>query len=138
MTRANRKDQGGERGALSLWVAITTPALLLMLMLVVDGAAKIKAAEQASTYSAEAARAAVQAIGPRPAGGQVDVRAAASAATVYLAAAGVQGTVTVTGPAQVRVSVTVSRDAPISGATFTVTRSATAQLLVGVESGQAP
>jgi hypothetical protein len=121
-----------------LWVAITTPALLLMLALVVDGGTKIKAAEQADAYSAEAARAAVLAIGPRPAGGQADLRAAVVAADRYLAQAGVHGSVTITGPAQVRVAVTVSRTAPISGVTFTVQRTATAQLLVGVSSGQVP
>jgi hypothetical protein len=107
-------------------------------MLVVDGGAKIKAAEQADTYSAEAARAAVLAIGPRPTGGQIDVHAAVAAANSYLASAGVAGSVTVTGPAQVQVTATVSRTAPISGATFTVSRTATARLLVGVDSGQAP
>jgi Flp pilus assembly protein TadG len=127
-----------ERGSVVLWVAITTPALLLMVLLVVDGGAKMKAGEQADTYASEAARAATIGIGPRPAGGSVDARAAVTSANVYLTKAGVRGTATLTGPATVTVSVTVTRTGPISGVSFTVTRTATARLLVGVETGQAP
>ncbi len=121
-----------------LWVAVTTPALLLTVMLIVDGSAKLECAEQADTYAAEAARAAVIAVGPRPAGGTVDARAAVAAADAYLASTGATGTVTVTGPATVAVTVRVSVVGPISGAAFTATRTATAQLLVGVSTGQAP
>jgi len=130
--------EDGERGSVVLWVAITTPALLLLVMLIVDGGAKMKAAEQADTYAAEAARTATIAIGPRPAGGIVDSRAAAQAANAYLASAGVTGSVRVTGPTTVTVTVTVQRAGPVSGATFTITRTATARLLVGVETGEAP
>jgi Flp pilus assembly protein TadG len=130
--------EDGERGSVLLWVLITTPALLMLLMLVVDGGAKMKAAEQADTYAAEAARAATIAIGPRPTGGDIDARAAARAANAYLSSARAAGTVTVTGPTTVRVAVTVSRTGPVSGATFTVTRTATARLLVGVERGESP
>lgn len=127
-----------ERGSVVLWVAITTPALLLMVLLVVDGGAKMKAGEQADTYASEAARAATIGIGPRPAGRSVDARAAVTSANAYLTKAGVRGTATLTGPATVTVSVTVTRTGPISGVSFTVTRTATARLLVGVETGQAP
>jgi Flp pilus assembly protein TadG len=127
-----------ERGSVLIWFVITAPVLLLLAVLVVDGGAKIKAGEQASNYSAEAARAATIAVGPSPAGGTLDTRAAVQAAKAYLSAAGVQGTVTVTGPATVSVSVTVDRTGPVSGVTFSITRTATARLLVGVETGQAP
>lgn len=125
-----------ERGSVALWVAITTPALLLMVLLVVDGGAKMKAGEQADTYASEAARAATIGIGPRPAGETVDALAAVTAANAYLSQAGVRGTATFTGSASV--TVTVTRTGPISGVSFTVTRTATAQLLIGVETGQAP
>jgi len=127
-----------ERGSVLIWFVITAPVLLLMAMLVVDGGAKIKAGEQASNYSAEAARTATIAVGPSPASRMIDTRAAVEAAKAYLSAAGVQGTVTVTGPATVKVTVTVDRTAPVSGVTFSITRTATARLLVGVETGQAP
>ena len=134
--RARMSDR--ERGSVVVWVAITTPALLLMVLLIVDGGAKMKAGEQADTYASEAARAATIGIGPRPAGGTVDARAAVTAANAYLSQAGVRGTATLTGPATVTVTVTVTGTGPISGVSFTVTRTATAQLLIGVETGQAP
>ena len=90
-----------------LWFAITTPAVLLLLLLIVDGSAKIRASEQADTYATEAARAAVIAIGPRPSGGTIDTQAAAGAANAYLADVGATGQVTVTGPARVTVTVHV-------------------------------
>jgi hypothetical protein len=121
-----------------LWFAITTPAVLLIIVLIVDGSAKIRASEQADTYATEAARAAAIAIGPRPAGDTIDTQAAAAAANTYLAAAGATGEVTVTGPATVTVTVHVTVIGPISGGSFTATRTATAQLLVGVTTGQAP
>jgi Flp pilus assembly protein TadG len=127
-----------ERGSVLIWFVITAPVLLLLAVLVVDGGAKITAGEQASNYSAEAARAATIAVGPSPASGTLDTRAAVEAAKAYLSVTGVQGTVTVTGPATVRVSVTVDRTGPVSGVTFSITRTATARLLVGVETGQPP
>lgn len=132
-TGLSRRLGSSERGSVAIWVAITTPALLLLLMLLVDGGAKFTAAEQASAYAAEAARAATIAVGPQPTPG--DARAAVTAADAYLASAGVHGTVTAVGPATVRVSVTVSRTGPISDVRFAMTRTATAQLLIGVETG---
>ena len=60
---------------------------------------------------------------------------AATAARTYLTAVGITGTVTVQDPDHVQVSATVTTTGPISGATFTATRTATAALLVGVETG---
>jgi TadE-like protein len=134
--RACARDR--ERGSVVLWFTITTPAVLLIIVLIVDGSAKIRAGEQADTYATEAARAAAIAIGPRPAGGAIDLQAATSAANTYLAAANATGEVTVTGPAMVSVTVHLSIIAPISGTRFTATRTAKAQLLVGVSTGQAP
>jgi Flp pilus assembly protein TadG len=136
MTLVRTRFADAERGSVVLWVAITTPALLLMVLLIVDGGAKMKAGEQASTYSSEAARAATMAVGPRSAG--TGTGAAVDAANAYLASAGVTGTVTMTGPAAVTVTVSITRTGPISGVRFELTRSATAQLRVGLETGQAP
>jgi hypothetical protein len=55
---------------------------------------------------------------------------------VYLAQAGATGTVTVTGPATVQVSVTVAEDTPILGLSVSQTRRHTAQLQVGVSTGE--
>ena len=78
-----RYRRNSERGSVVIWVAVTTPALLLTVLLIVDGSAKLAAAERADTYAAEAARAAVIAIGPRPARGAVDTQAAVAAADAY-------------------------------------------------------
>ena len=128
----------GDRGSVLVWLLGCAAVAGALLTLVFDGGAKIKAGEQASTYSAEAARAASVAVGPSTTDAAADVPGAIRAAKAYLAAAGVPGTVTVTGPATVTVTATVSRAAPISGVTFTITRTATARLLVGVEQGEAP
>jgi Flp pilus assembly protein TadG len=136
--RIRGASDGGDRGSVLIWFVITAPVVLLLAVLVVDGGAKIRAGEQASNYSAEAARAASIAVGPYPSGGMVDTRAAVKAANDYLSAAGVRGTVSITRPATVSVTVSVNRIAPISGVTFSITRTATARLLVGVNTGQAP
>jgi Flp pilus assembly protein TadG len=127
-----------DRGSVAIWFVITAPVLLLMAVLIVDGGAKITAGEQAASYAAEAARAASIAGGPSSGDNAADANAAVSAANAYLSAVGVKGTAFVSGPATVTVTATVSRAGPISGSTFTVTRTATARLLVGVEAGQSP
>jgi Flp pilus assembly protein TadG len=130
--------QDGERGSVLVWFVLTAPVLLLLAVLVFDGGAKMKAGEQAGFYSGEAARAATVAVGPHGQGGTADTRTAQAAADAYLSAAGVHGVTTVSGPSTVTVTVTVTRTGPISGVSFSVTRSATARLLVGVNSGEVP
>jgi len=127
-----------ERGSVLVWFVLSAPVLLLLAVLLVDGGAKIKAGEQAASYSAEAARAASIAIRPQSHAGAANTRTAAAAANAYLSDAGVRGIATVTGPGVVAVSVALSRSGPVSGVTFTATRSATARLLVGVEKGETP
>lgn len=127
-----------DRGSVLIWILITGLTSVLLITLLVDGGAKTTANEQAATYAAEAARAASIAVGPSTGDQQADVAGAIRAADSYLAAAGVAGQATPTGPATITVSVTVSRTGPISGHTFSSTRTATARLLVGVDQGQAP
>ncbi|WP_166533116.1 hypothetical protein [Blastococcus xanthinilyticus] len=102
----------------------------------VDAGTAIQTANRADTYSAEAARAASIAIGPVPTGGSTDAQLAATAARSYLDRAGATGTVTVTGPGIVEVSVTVTDSTPLLGIPVSQTRVHTAQLLVGVTSGE--
>jgi Flp pilus assembly protein TadG len=113
-------------------------AVLVTLVLIVDGGAKIRAGNRADIAAAEAARAAVLAAGPRPAGTGAQARLAVAAAKTYLAKDGVQGSAVILGPGRVRVAVQASERGPISGHTFTVTRTAVAALLVGVEKGERP
>ena len=113
-------------------------AVLLTLALIVDGGAKIRAGNRADIAAAEAARAAVIATGPRPAGTSAQAHLAVAAVTAYLAKAGVQGSAVILGPGRVQVRVRASDRGPISGHTFTVTRTAVAALLIGVENGVQP
>ena len=125
-----------ERGAVTVWVAMITLAVLASVLLVVDGGERMQAATRADTYAAEAARAASIAVTPRSAGAGADARTATQAAQTYLAKAGVSGTVKIVGPAVIAVTVDVTGRGPISGVSFTMTRTATAILQVGVERGQ--
>ena len=127
---------GDDRGSILIWFVITAPVIILLAILIVDGGAKVNAGEKASAGSAQAARAATLAVGPD--GGAGSTQAAAAAADKYLSSAGLNGSAKVTGPATVEVSVTVSVTGPISGYTWTVTRTSTAKLLIGVENGQSP
>ena len=125
-----------DRGSILIWFVITAPVIILLAILIVDGGAKVNAGEKASADSAQAARAATLAVGPD--GGSGATQAAVSAANKYLDSAGLNGSTKITGPATVQVSVTISVTGPISGYTWTVTRTSTAKLLVGVEKGQSP
>jgi len=131
-------NRAADRGSVSLWVAVMAAVVLVTLVLIVDGGAKIRAGNRADIAAAEAARAAVIAAGPRPAGGGAEARLAVGAAKAYLAKAGVQGSAVILGPGRVRVVVQASDRGPISGHTFTVTRTAVAALLLGVEKGDQP
>lgn len=85
----------GDRGAVTLFVAIAMVGLMVLAGLVVDGGAKVRAAQRADRVAAEAARAAGQAIDLATvlegSDLSVDRRAALRAAEAYLASAGVDG-----------------------------------------------
>ena len=133
-----RPGRGDEQGSVSVWVAVMAAAVLITLVLIVDGGAKIRAGNRADIAAAEAARAAVIAAGPRPAGNRAEARLAVAAAKAYLTKAGVQGSAVILGPGRVQVRVEATDRGPISGRTFTVTRTAVAALLIGVEKGEQP
>jgi Flp pilus assembly protein TadG len=137
MTRGPRarrpNDDRGSVAVLFTFIVLIAGTLVTFL---VDAGAQIQAANRADTYSAEAARAATIAVGPVPTGGTSDTTAAATAARTYLAQAGARGTVTITGPATVQVSVTVTDETPMLGISVSQTRTHTAQLQVGVTTGE--
>jgi len=93
----------GEKGSLTLFVAVIATALLAVIGLAYDGAGKVQATQQADLAAAEAARAAGQKLNVGTAaseGGRfspMDPAAAAAAANRYLAAAGLNGSASVTG-----------------------------------------
>ena len=133
-----RFNRGADRGSVSLWMAVMAAVVLVTLVLIVDGGAKIRAGNRADIAASEAARAAVIAAGPRPGGSGAQARLAVGAAKSYLAKAGVQGSAVILGPGRVRVVVQATDRGPISGRTFTVTRTAVAELLLGVDTGEKP
>jgi Flp pilus assembly protein TadG len=91
----------GDEGAVSLFVIVVAVALIAAIGLVVDGGGKIRALERADEAAREAARAGSQMLDVPAAvrGGRVgvDPGAAGRAARAYLEAAGVEGTVSVSG-----------------------------------------
>ena len=62
----------------------------------------------------------------------------AAAARGIISRAGMAGSVAVTSPGRINVTVQASATGPISGLTYTVSRSSTAQLLLGVRTGGTP
>jgi hypothetical protein len=131
----------GERGSLTLMLVVMFAGLLALAGIVVDGGAKLAAAENASSVAQEAARAGAGLVNQPTAyaSGQfvVDVPAAEAAAQEYLAAAGYTGTAG-PGPTPDSIQVTVTLTQPtkilsiIGIKSFTVNGEATANLEAGV------
>lgn len=96
-----RQPWRSERGSVSLFAILATIGAFLILGLVVDGGARIQALQRADGVAREAARQAGEAVQAAPAvrGEAVlaDTAAGAAAARRYLAAAGVNGSVSVHG-----------------------------------------
>ncbi|WP_330279142.1 pilus assembly protein [Streptomyces sp. NBC_00569] len=90
-----------DRGSMSLFFAVTTVALLMVMGLLVDGGGALNASSRATSLAQEAARTAGQQLDPAQAiegtAITIDPDAAQAAAQDYLAAAGVQGDVTIDG-----------------------------------------
>jgi Flp pilus assembly protein TadG len=90
----------GDRGSASISFLLVTVTLIVVIGLVVDGAGKIQANERADQTAASAARAATNSIGGdtvRVGALTLDPVKAVAAGEAYLAAAGMAGTVSVTG-----------------------------------------
>lgn len=141
--RRRSRAQLGDRGGISVYVAICTVALLGIIGLVVDGAGKLRATERADAVAIEAARAAGQAID----GGQavpgdaivVDPDAARAAARSYLKQAGVPGAVSVSADGRtLTVTINTSYETkflPVVGiGSMSVRGHGKAQLVHGIDS----
>lgn len=107
MKRPVRRD---ESGSISIWMAVASLAMMVLVGLAVDLGGQVHAKQRAHDIAAEAARTGgehVQA-GPAIEGRyvSVDTAAARAAAEQYLATAGVTGTVTITGGDTITVDVT--------------------------------
>lgn len=107
MMSARRRD---ERGSISIWVVTATIVMMTLVGLAVDLGGQVHAQQRAHDVAAQAARAGGQQVQAAPAveGRYValDTAAARRAAKQYLAVAGVEGTVTVTGGTTLTVRVT--------------------------------
>ena len=130
-----------ERGSVTLFFVVAALALFAMVGLVVDGAAKIRAAQRADALAEEAARAGGQDILAAPAvrgdRAVVEPRAAAETARRYLRANHVTGTVRVAdGGRRLLVHVSVTTSTVFLGLvgvnSMTVTGQAQARLVRGV------
>ena len=97
-SRARRLDS--DEGSVTLFVCIAVVGLMVMVGLVVDGGAKVRALQRADRLAAEAGRAGGQAIDvPAAIAGDAPTlspQAAVNATQAYLRANGVSGTVSVT------------------------------------------
>ncbi|HUZ22388.1 MAG TPA: pilus assembly protein TadG-related protein [Streptosporangiaceae bacterium] len=135
------KPAEAERGSLTLMLAAMFVMLLALVGLVVDGSAKLAAAQNATSIAQEAARAGAGMVSQQTAYASgnfvVDVSQAKAAATRYLAIAGYDGKVS-TGaqPNTIQVVVTVTEPTKILSLigidTIHATGTATAQLFSGV------
>ena len=126
-----------ERGSISLWLVTSSFVMMMLVGLAVDLGGQVHAKQRAHDVAAQAARAGGQQVQAAPAiQGQflaVDVAAARRAAEDYLSAAGVTGTVSVTGGDTITVEVTDTYQptllAFIGVSTLTVTGEASARLV---------
>ena len=87
-----------QRGSVTLWAVIIATSFMLVVGLVVDGGAKLRAGQKADQVAREAARSAAQAVSGDPILGNpglVDNTRARNAAEEYLKTAGVPGDVVI-------------------------------------------
>jgi len=109
---ASPSEGDGERGSLTLMLAVLMVALLALAGLVIDGGRKLNEAENAYAIAQEAARAGAGRVNTSVAYGsgvfRVDQAQAIAAARNYLASAGHPGSVSAVGADRIRVSVTIT------------------------------
>lgn len=131
--RLKRCRQPNDEGSITVMTAVLTAALFLVFALLVDASGKMRATARADTVAAEAARAALSAVDTRSPSVSVDLATAVSAAQSYLAQAGYPGTVEITGPRTLTVTVAFTQQAAIGllGPSYHITATATAELGVG-------
>ncbi|MER7322205.1 TadE/TadG family type IV pilus assembly protein [Streptomyces albidoflavus] len=135
--RARARTAQRDRGSMSLFFAVTTVAILMVMGLLVDGGGALNAANRATSIAQEAARTAGQQLDPAQAiegtAITIDPDAATGAAQDYLATADVTGNVEITDGGQ-SITVTVHDTYNtlfaqfVGKGTIHVTGTATAQL----------
>lgn len=126
-----------ERGSISMWLALTTFVMMIVVGLAVDLGGQVHTQQRAHDLAAEAARAAGEQVQAAPAitGAYVavDPTAARKAAEDYLSASGVTGTVTISAGNTITVTVTDTYTPKFLGVIgidhLTVASTATARLI---------
>lgn len=122
-------------GSVSIWLAISSLVMMLLVGLAVDLGGQVQAQQRAHDVAAQAARTGGQQVQAAPAiEGRylgVDTAAARAAAERYLTAAGVDGTVSITGGDTITVHVTDTYSPRFLGflGDLTVTGDASARLV---------
>ena len=100
----------GERGSITVWMALASFVMMMLVGLAVDLGGQVHAQQQAHDLAAQAARAGGEQVQAAPAIEgrylQIDTRAARAAAENYLDAAGVDGTVRIVDGDTIKVAVT--------------------------------
>lgn len=140
MRHRSASTSDGDRGSLTLMLAVLMVALLALGGLVIDGGRKLNEAENAYAIAQEAARAGAGRVNTSVAYGsgvfRVDQAQAIAAAAEYLASTGHQGTVSAVGTDRIRVSVTITEHTNVLSLigidTMTSTGTAVASLVSGV------
>ncbi|MEJ7772558.1 MAG: pilus assembly protein TadG-related protein [Geodermatophilaceae bacterium] len=135
----SRQDKKGrdERGSISLWMVTSSFVMMVLVGLAVDLGGQVHAQQRARDLAAQAARTGGQQVQAAPAiEGRylnVDVSAARSAAEAYLSAAGIDGTVSISGGDTITVDVTDTYEPRFLGLVgidhLDVTGTATARLV---------
>lgn len=120
-----------ERGAVTVYVILMATTVLVVMGVAVDVSGHVHAMQDARAVAREAARAGGQELQiPTAVRGQdatADPAAAASAANTYLAAAGVAGTASTTGPDSIHVIVTTTYQTRFLGIVGITSTAATGQ-----------
>lgn len=120
-----------DKGVATIYFVIMTVAFLAIVGLVVDGAGKVQANQQAYNTADSAARAAANAVSGQAiinSTTAIDSSRAVTAANSYLSAAGVGGTVSVSGN-RITVVVTTDYSPAFIPLAFPIEATATAELI---------
>ena len=100
-----------ERGSVTVWGVLIALILTLVIGITVDLTGQVNAQQRAHDLAQQAGRTAANQVqaGPimRGQSPQIDTAAARTAAAAYLHAAGVEGSVSITGPTTLSVHVTI-------------------------------
>lgn len=125
-----------ERGSVSVWAATASVIIIICVGAAVDLGGQVRAQQHARDVAAQAARVGGQYLDASAVQGRypsIAVGQARSASEDYLAAAGVTGSVTISGGTEIRVSVTDTYDPLFLGivgiGNLTVSGDATARVI---------